>query len=69
MADELDEPVFQHFLTSLAPSLLLPSGRIKVQLLPKRRQMNEEVLGGWRTSAFCQLETLAGEFPAMRENL
>jgi hypothetical protein len=32
MADELDEPVFQHFLTSLAPSLLLPSGRIKVQL-------------------------------------
>jgi hypothetical protein len=39
--------VFQHFLTSLVPSqLLLPSGRIKVQLLPNRRQPNEEVVGG-----------------------
>jgi len=47
VADELDEPVFQHFVTSLVPSQLpSPSGRNKVQLLPNRRQLNEEVVGG-----------------------
>jgi len=52
--------VFQHFLTSLVPSQLLsPSGRIKVQLLPNRRQLNEEVVGGEFGGSRLDLRALA----------